>query len=200
MRIIVLVLGFLIGVSSLAQEPQAKRLKMAMPQNQLQVFLYNPELRFERSNSQDLVDRKPINFAAALKFKEVSFLGEISQFEEKSGNTSSSLVRNHQDVILLFRNHFLESKAGAVTFSMYWGGGAGLYQDEVTSSLLGESRVDKSSPKLMGAISFGMDLAYSLSRNLEMIMAAEGRSLVASDFDPNPVWSALVRAGFLYRY
>lgn len=200
MKNLIFVFVFMIGFYCQAQEPQSKRLKIAVPKNQLQFFLINPELRYERSNSQELVDRKPKNFAIAYKVYENSFLAEYSQFDEMTGNATSSLSRHHQDFSILYRNHFLESQSGVLTFSMYWGAGAGLYQDEMTTTLLGLSRVDKSNPRLMGALSFGSDLKYGLSRNMELAMAAEGRSQIASDFDPNPVWSAIVRLGLVVRY
>jgi hypothetical protein len=183
-----------------ARETQAQSLKIAAPESQLQFYFVNPELRYERSNAQDLVDRKPKNFAIAYKERENSFLVEYSQFEEQSGNVTASVIRSYQDFTISYRNHFLESQANNLTYSIYWGAGAGFYQEEVATSLLGLTRADKSDARPLGTLSFGTDLRYGLSKSIQLALAAEGRSFVATDFEPNPIWSAVVRFGLVVRY
>lgn len=164
--------------------------------SQLQFYLANLEMRYERGNSQTPEDRKPINVAMAYQHKKISLLLEYSRFEENTGNATAAIERTHQDLSLWFRHHFMETKIRSSTLSLFAGAGAGAYDEQVKSTLMGASRWDKSSAKFVSGLGVGGDLEVALRENFDFIMAVEGRTLFASEYDPNPIWSAVLRLGF----
>lgn len=198
MKLIYFLLTIVMAIPGYAQEPKLSPAKMATAKSEMQLYMVNPELRYERGNSQDLVDRKPMNLAFAYKYKKISILAEYSRFMENTGNVTSSIERTHQDFSLWFRHHFLETKSRKMIFSLFGDAGVGAFDEEVKTTLMGDSRTDKSPAKFMTGLGVGGDLAVNLTEGFDFIVAVEGRTLLASEFDPNPVWSALLRLGFSF--
>lgn len=198
MRSLILVFVLLLAGLAHAQVSRAKMPSLQEDSNSLKVFLLNPEMRYERGDSQEIVDRKPLNFAVALQMRKVSVLMEYARFEEETGNGTSSLERTHQDVVMWGRYHFFNGTNGdrRVESTLFAGVGAGVYEEEVSTTLMGEVRTDKSNPKFMSGIVVGGEVSLSLTKDFGLLAGLEGRALFASDFDPNPVWSAALRLGF----
>ena len=84
--------------------------------------------------------------------------------------------------------------------SVYGAGGVGTYQETIKTTLNGSGETDTTGYKLMGGLAAGADGSYLFTKNFGVVAALEGRGLVASDFDPNPTWSAVLRTGFLFRW
>jgi hypothetical protein len=167
----------------------------AATKSEVQVYPVNPEIRYERGNSQTLVDRQPLNIAVAYQHKKISLLMEYSRFEENTGNATSSIERTHQDLSLWFRHHFLETQSQSMTFSLFGGAGAGTFDEEVKTTLMGASRLDKSPARFVAGLGVGGDLEVAVAKSVDFVVAVEGRTLLASEYDPNPVWSAVLRLG-----
>ncbi len=163
----------------------------------LRAYLLNPEMRFERASSQEMLDRKPLNIALGYQGQKFSILTEYARFEEDTGNATSSIDRTHQDVVVWFRYHFFnqtdKKTLGATT--LFAGAGAGAYEEEVVTTLMGLSRTDKTPMKFMSGFVVGAEFSILMNPHFGFVIGAEGRGLLASDFDPNPVWSALLRLG-----
>ncbi|WP_415064070.1 hypothetical protein [Bdellovibrio sp.] len=163
----------------------------------LRAYLLNPEMRFERANSQEMMDRRPLNIALGYQKEKFSILAEYARFEEDTGNATSSLDRTHQDVVVWFRYHFLNriDKQSLSTTTLFAGAGAGAYEEQVVTTLMGVSRTDKTPTKFMSGFVVGAEFSILMNPHFGFVFGAEGRGLLASDFDPNPVWSALLRLG-----
>ncbi|WP_374075450.1 hypothetical protein [Bdellovibrio bacteriovorus] len=198
MRSLILLFVLLFAGLAQAQVSRAKMPSFRDESNSLKIFLLNPEMRYERADSQEMVDRKPLNFAVALQMRKISVLMEYARFEEDTGNGTSSLERTHQDVVMWGRYHFFNGTNGdqSVESTLFAGAGAGLYEDEVTTNLMGQSRTDKSNTKFMSGVVAGGEVSVNVTKDFGVLAALEGRALFASDFDPNPVWSAVLRLGF----
>ncbi|WP_413943395.1 hypothetical protein [Bdellovibrio sp. HCB-162] len=198
MRSWLFIVAFTFAGFANAQVSRAKMPSLNEDPNILKVFLLNPEMRFERGDSQELVDRKPLNFALALQMRKFSVLTEYARFEENTGNTTSSIDRTHTDLVVWGRYHFFNgtNPNRSVDSTLYAGIGAGLYEEEIVTTLMGSSRTDKSNPKFMSGVSVGGEVALNVNKDFGFVGGLEGRALFASDFDPNPVWSAVLRLGF----
>ncbi len=192
-----LLLSFLFLFASVSQA-QVSRAKMPAPPpapSYLNVYLLNPELRYERGNSQELEDRRPLNFALAYQAPKFTLLAEYARFTEETGNSTSGIDRTHQDLVLWLRYHAFNSEAGGAKFIFYGAAGAGGYEEEVKTTLMGTSRTDKSSLQFMSGLGAGGEATMAVNKGFAFLAGLEGRALFASDFDPNPVWSAIVRLG-----
>lgn len=189
-------LALLISSSvSWAQESRARMPRVApeVP-SYLTLNLINPEMRYERANSQEIEDVKPLNFSFGYQKKRLSFLAEYARYSEDTGNSTSSIERTHQELLVWGRYHLVNKAQNELSGSLYGGVGLGGYQEEVKTTLMGDSRTDKENIKMMSGLSVGTEGAYQL-QNFGFVAGIEGRALIASDFDPNPVWSVVIRLG-----
>lgn len=160
------------------------------------LYLFNPEMRYERAESQDLEDRRPFNFALGYQSSEFSLLAEYTRFSEETGNATATIDRNHQDVLVWFRYHALKTSVGdAIRGYLFVGAGAGGYMEEVTTSLMGVSRTDKDQWKFQSGLVLGGETSVLIYQNWQLVAGLEGRTLFASDNEPNPLWSAVLRLG-----
>lgn len=188
-------LGLLIFLGAIQGHAQSVVKSAKTEKSDLQFYLLNYEMRFERGNSQELENKNPQNFAIAYRFEKISVLLEYSQFAENSGNSTASIERKHQDMTTWFRHHFFYSSYRRVAFSLFGGVGAGAFREEVKTSLLGSSRTDQADAKFMSGLAVGGDLAARLSPQVTLLLGVEGRALLAAEFEPNPLWSMVVRSG-----
>lgn len=167
-------------------------------ESSLHLYFLNPEMRYEKGNSQELVDRKPVNTAVAYRFKNVSALVEYTHFDEQTGNETSMIERNHKDLSLWLRAHFFTAQNHAIKTSLFGGLGVGSYEEEVQTTLLGVSQTDRSSAKPFAGLVVGAEMAFSVTEYFGFLVGAEARSLAAPDFTPNPLWSAVLRLGLQF--
>ncbi|WII73111.1 hypothetical protein QJS83_04395 [Bdellovibrio sp. 22V] len=197
MRISILIFSFLLSWSAQAQ---VSRLKVQPPPpfSAVNLYLLNPELRYERDSSQELVNRRPLNFAFSFEYAKLNFMAEYARFTEETGNATSSIDRTHQDLVLWLRYSFMQRKLPEFSWKLFTGAGAGGYQEEVKTTLMGDSRTDKSDLKFMSGLVLGGEVAYSVNPRFGLLAGVEGRALLASDFDPNPIWSAVLRLGLQF--
>lgn len=186
---------------SLASYAQKKaEVKTSLSSSSVQAYVLSKELRYERDNSQEIVDRNPVNFSVGVEVNQVSLLLEYSSFEENTGNETANISRKHQDVSLWFRHHFYREKFAEAKWSVFAGGGAGGFEEEVRTTLMGQSRTDKAAIKMFAGLVFGAVAAVEMKKNIEFLVGAEGRTLLASEYDPNPIWSAVLRMGLGVRF
>lgn len=187
--------------SSLASYAQKKtELKSSSVGHSYQAYVLSKELRYERENAQEIVDRNPLNFALALEVDQVSLLFEYSNFEEKTGNETANISRKHQDISAWFRHHFYQEKFVEAKWSVFAGGGVGGFEEEVKTTLMGQSRSDKAAIKMFAGLVFGAVVAAEIKKDIDFLVAAEGRALIAKEYDPNPIWSAVLRMGIGVRF
>lgn len=199
MRSLLVCLSLLFSLTATAQ---VSRLKIPKPNDDVSSFQLYPlgmEMRYERASSQDFETRHFLNFAFAYQKNNLSALFEYSKFNDDSGNTTSNIETSHQELILWGRWHFVTAKAESapVQVSLYGGLGIGAYQDQVKTTLMGQSQTDESGTKVLTGLSFGGDLTCSLSKDFALLAALEGRTLFSGDFDPNPLVSGVARVGIL---
>jgi hypothetical protein len=163
-------------------------------------YLLNPEMRYERSSSQDLENRSPRNFSVGYQHLRFSALIEYAQYSETSGNATYEAKRDHQEMTAWFRYHVLGWTFGdsSQTLQAYAGAGAGGYKESVTTNFMTESRVDSSDIKFMSGLSIGTEYSVRMGESFLFVAGLEGRALVSADFDPNPLWSGVLRLGIGY--
>lgn len=189
MRLGLFAILFLLGVSAYAQNSGSA--------TAVSLYLFNPEMRYERAESQDLEDRKPFNIAVGYQGSQFGLLTEYSRFSEGTGNDTAAIERSHQDLLVWFRYHvFKASLAEDVRGHVFVGAGAGGYTEEVTTTLMGASRTDKDQWKFQSGLVAGGEVSISIYHNWQFVAGLEGRTLFASDYEPNPLWSAVLRLGF----
>lgn len=196
MKSLIALLVFSISISAVAQT--GKPVKPASPVSRWTLFLVNPELRYERSGSQEIVNRSPFNLGFAYQLGKYSLLTEFSKFKEESGNSTSSLERTHEDLSLWARYHFFKSGDKSSSTNVYISGGLGGFRETVTTTLMGASRTDTSETKLVSGLGIGGEFNYSFKKDIDLIAAAEARSLMGQGYDPNPMWSAVIRLGIQF--
>lgn len=199
MKLFLCLLSFLVVIPAWAQK-NGVRSGPEVSSSAFQIYLLNPEVRYERGNSQDFVDRKPLNLGVAYQLRKVSVLLEYTSFKDDTGNATSSIERRHQDLALWGRYDFVTTSLLGSPLRFYSGIGAGAYQEEVKTTLMGMSRSDESPARFFSGLSVGALSAMSLSSQFDFLIGVEGRILISSDFDPNPLWSFLVRLGFSYKF
>ncbi len=61
---------------------------------------------------------------------------------------------------------------------------------------MGATRSDKTNLKFQSGAAFGSEFSIMANSKIGLVGALEGRSLLSSDFNPNPVWSLVLRLEF----
>lgn len=191
--------SFLLGLLSYSSEVQAQADVQAVPTRISFGILASPEMRFQRGTSQEIESKTIYNWGLVFRYAEIlSAVVEVAQFSEKSGNGTSSLELSQKEWMAWGRWHFLGLKVDQAKVSLFAGLGGGIYENEVKTTLLGDTRTDKAGPQRAAGVSFGGDLVFG--DRYKFLVGAEGRSLFSSDFDPNPMFSLMVRTGILYLF
>lgn len=163
----------------------------------LGIYPLNLDLRYERGSSQDLEVRTSRNFALAYHSHSFTLITEYSEFRDDTGNSTSSLSRQHQELLLWSRYNLVKGSDKSMRGVIYAGAGLGAYSESVETRLMGESRTDKLQDKLMGGASLGLELFILGSRGFGFSVGVEGRALMGADFDPNPVLGGVLRLGLV---
>ncbi|QDK39068.1 hypothetical protein [Bdellovibrio sp. NC01] len=209
MKKLALLLALLISTQSYAQPaagraeaPPTSKLKMPSPPEapvDLQVYPLGVEMRYERNENQEFETHNFMNFAFALKKKNLAALIEYSRYTQDSGNSTSGVNLTHQEMLLWGEWHFVQSEAPEGFMSIYGGLGLGAYNEEIKTTLMGASQTDDGGYKVISALKLGASAGYNLNHTWALVAALEGRALFASDFDPNPIPSGVLRVGFSYK-
>lgn len=163
--------------------------------NTARIFVMNPEMRFERADSQEILDRKPLNFSVAYKRINLSVGLEYSRFQESTGNSTSNIERIHQDYLLWFKYHFLQVAKRETSANLFAGAGAGCYDESVTTSFMSTARTDKNGFKFTSGLAVGGEIVRTINQYFDLLFAVEGRTLFSAENDPNPLWSGVLRFG-----
>jgi hypothetical protein len=144
---------------------------------------------------QDTLGREStLNFfdiAGGVRYRDWNFLLEYGVSEtQQSGNMTLSVQSKTQDVL----------GWGYWTAPLEWahlspllGGGVGVYQTKVTTTLSGVPTEDQSPWKLLGGASVGFKV------NLPVVwLSLEGRLLFGDELDPQPTLTGLARLGLSF--
>jgi hypothetical protein len=188
--LLILIVTVCWGSSSIAQHAEN------LPTQQINVYLINQEVLYERASSQDMQDRRPFNLGFDYQWRQFSLLTELAHFSESTGNMTSSLQRNHRDISSWLRYHFFKSRNFELRSSVFAGMGLGVYEDELKSQLFGDVRWDKSAPQSFTGIVVGAGITAPLQHRFLISILCEMRATSALGNDPNPIWSGIVRMGF----
>lgn len=182
------------SVISFAQE---SRLKLTPPPEPtiLKGYLLGVEARYEKTADLDWADRHPFNFAIAIQKKQFDFVMEYAKFTESSGNATLSVDREHQELVFWGRWHAYEKKWEENRVSLYAGAGLGRYLEKVDSSSSGNSHTADTDYQWMSGLSVGAEVLLPFTEGFGFVGALEGRVLMSSDFDPNPLGSGVLRLG-----
>jgi hypothetical protein len=163
----------------------------------IRAYIFNPELRYEKSADNELVNRNPLSFSVGYQFTRFSALLEYSQFDETSSTGVYSVKRTHQDMMLWGRFHALAWTFGdsRQTIQAYGGIGGGGYKERLVTNFNGDSQTDSGDPKFVTGFSAGLEYSVRIDERFLFTSAVEGRAFVNSELDPNPMWSAILRLG-----
>lgn len=190
---------FVLGLLGYTHEAQAQDDSPPRPAQVSVGLLISPELRFQRGVSQEIESQTIYNWGLVVRYAEIfSAIVEFADLSENSGNGSSQLEMKQKEILAWGRWHFLGVKVDNAKLSLFGGVGAGTFEREVKTTLLGDSRTDKSGLQRMAGLTLGGDLVFG--EQYKILVGLEGRSLFSSDFDPNPTFSLMVRTGMLYRF
>lgn len=190
MKSLLLALALLLSAPIVQAAPAspAPAAKIAVAPWRFNIFPLNGELRYERDATQQMVDRRPLNFAVGLRKGPSTLLFEYSKFNEKTGNATLSLDRGHEEFLLWWKQNILNF----AMLDLFIAGGAGAYTEKVTTTLAGSgSSEDSSGLQMMGGASAGVQ---SLLFHY-VLVSFEGRLMAGKNFDPNPQPGALLRLG-----
>lgn len=152
------------------------------------IFLLNPEMRYERDSSQQMLDRRPLNFAAGARKGSSTFILEYATYSEFTGNTTLSIDRDHKEYVFWWKENLMNLEFVDFFVSV----GLGAYEEKVTTKLIGNSdAVDSSGMQVMGGTSAGLQSKIAGY----VLLSVEGRLFAGKNFDPNPQASLLARLG-----
>jgi hypothetical protein len=190
MKLLILLLSF--SISSFAAAVTL-RTPAQIPVREFKVeplryqILLNPEFRYERESSQQMVFRQPLNIGIGLRKEKMSYIFEFSRFTEKTGNTTLSVERAHQEYVGWL--NYSVTQFGV--WNLFAGLGAGIYQETVKTSLNSSSATDAGEMQGLGGASFGVKALFIK----HLIVGTEARLLAGQNFDPNPQLSLVFRIG-----
>lgn len=178
-----LILFYLLGVTS------------AYASSAVELYPYNFEMRYERADSQEMVNRNPHSFSVAYVQERSKFLFDYSSFSENTGNFTSSIDRKHYEYVMWYQYSWYQANTQKIAWGIYNGIGAGAYEDNIVTKFVSETRADRSGYKTVGALSMGFKSAFVINPKYAVVSSLEGRLFMASDFDPNPNFGAILRLG-----
>ncbi|MGZ3744334.1 MAG: hypothetical protein ACXVB1_10995 [Pseudobdellovibrionaceae bacterium] len=171
------------GQGGVAAEP-----KIDLEPWHVEVLPLGLEFRFEREESQQMADRRPLNLALGGRKGSSSLLFEYSSFTETTGNVTLSLERTHQEYSFWWKEKFMDFEFMEAFFSAGLGG----YEEKLTTSLaMSGSTTDTSALQALGGAGAGLQtLVFKY-----VLLSIEGRFIAGKNFDPNPQASFLLRLG-----
>lgn len=179
--LLAMTLAILAGSSALAEIRESKSEPLRYQ------ITFNPEVRYERSADQQMVFRQPLNLAVGFRKDKFTYLFEVSQFQETSGNSTLSIDRSHREYVGWLNYSVLPIGQWNV-FAAF---GVGAYQENIRTSLYGSSVTDTGEMQLVGGA--GAGLKVLIARHL--LLSFEGRFIGAQNFDPNPQGALVIRIG-----
>jgi hypothetical protein len=196
-------IAVLVAILFLTGTVHAQESRMTMPEPNeapllTRLYLLNVEMRFDRDDKQEISNRYPFHLAVGFKKKSIAAVVEYSQFSEDSGNSSSSVTRTHREGVFWGRWHFKDFVGTEKDLSFYAAAGIGMFQDEVKTTLMGDSVTDTGEYKPLGALALGSEFTTLFKKHWGLVINGEMRALMASDFDPNINWSLLLGAGLQF--
>ena len=163
----------------------------------VRAYLLNPEMRYERAASQNQENVKPFNISLGYQRTRWSALLEFSQYKTESESGNYFVGRTHQEITACARYHIFAwtFTEGRQTIQGYGGVGAGGFKETLTTIFQNESRKDTGEIKFVSGLAAGAEYSARLGERFLFVTAIEGRALVSSELDPNPMWSAVLRIG-----
>lgn len=170
-------------------------LSWAQASSALELYPYNLETRYERAESQQIEARRPFSFSLAYVHGRSKVLFDYSRFSEKTGNSVSSIDREHHEYVIWYQYSWFQRAHSDFAWGIYNGIGAGTYEEQITTSFNGDSRLDRSGYKFLSSLSMGIKGAFAFNPKYALVGSLEGRVLLATDFDPNPNFGAILRLG-----
>lgn len=186
MKKLLLAVSLLLGVNFASAQPAPA--KAPVTPWRYDIFPLNYEVRYERDASQQLVDRRLMNFAFGVRKGPSTVLFEYSRFNEESGNATLSLERRHEEYLFWWKQNILNFDY----FDLFIAGAAGGYSEKVTTVLAGSgSTEDSSGLQIMGGGSAGIQTML-----FKMVLVSfEGRLMAGKNLDPNPQPGMAFRLG-----
>lgn len=182
MKFLLLMTGILLG-TAIGQAAEVKSSPW-----RFDIFPLNLEMRYERDSSQQMIDRRPLNFAIGLRKSSSTILLEYSSFSESTGNTTLAIDRDHSEYLLWWKENLINFEL----LDFYVTVGAGGYEEKVSTQLAGAGAVtDSSGLQFVGGGSAGIQ---SMLAGM-VLVNAEARLIAGKNFDPNPQASLLIRIG-----
>lgn len=155
--------------------------------------LFSPlslEARYERTEYQNLENKKPNGFLVGYLKNGYNLAFEYSRFSEDSGNEFLGIERTHQDFLFWIKKNFynyddLKLSAGAA---------AGLYKESVMNYIGSNRSIEEGLYESMLGLSVGVNYTFEKVLYLE----AELRAFNSQNILPSPQLSAAMRVGILF--
>lgn len=183
--LMLMVAGFFVSQGAMAkgaisvEQPRAWRVHL---------FVLNAEMRFERDSNQQILDRRPLNFAGGVSRGNSNYSMEYASFSEKTGNATLSIDRGHQEFSFWWKENLIHFEMA----ELFLGAGVGAYQEKVTTRLIGNKDVtDSGDLQEMAGLSAGVQRKFAGY----ILVSLEGRALLGRNMDPNPQGSVVARLG-----
>ena len=154
------------------------------------VFQLGFDSRFERDESQTIVQRSFMSYAAGYIYSNWIFEGEYGSFGTSSGNATLSVDRKTESLLLWTYWQALDFRH----FAPYVGGAMGGIRDTVQTQFLGSSEADESPWNLTIAGAFGVRFL----QRTHFWLSIETRLYKNTHLDPDPQFGALLRLGAVF--
>ena len=145
------------------------------------------ETRFETGETQDLESKNIYGLSAGYSYKGWAMMLEYSQFDQKTGNSYSEVLRKHQELIGWVEPNLLN-----------WGslvgyGSVGLgYGQEQIESTLGSQNVAGEGGDMM----YGAGLGVRLRMEKHILFKFSTKAMFGESLQPNPNFSYQFGLGF----
>jgi hypothetical protein len=196
MIIFFILMTLLIENMSLAME--SSDLKKKEKQVSIQAYILGGSARLESSENQELKNYYYTSSAIGYRQDNWSSLFEVSYLNDKSGNSSSNILRNHKDMILWGRYHFYSLLKDSWRSSLFTGLGLGMFQEEIQTNFMTSHRTDKLDGVLTSGFVVGGDAALHITAKFAVALSIELRALESREFQPNPLLDEALRLGISF--
>lgn len=147
------------------------------------------ELRPYKDVNGDFNNQTLQNYAFGLGVEAFVFIFETAQYSTKSGNSTLNVETKFQDYMLW--GNYRAMKWGV--FVPFLAAGIGGYNQSVTTTLSGNSRIDNSPNKLLTGVGFGLSLDVSI-----LWASVEARAFFGDELDSQPTLGGLARIGLWF--
>ena len=147
-------------------------------------------LRYERSETQDLVTRQSFHLAGILDVDQFSFELSRDQFSSKTSEGNISIKRDYQDYLAWASYHILGEQ-----FKFYVGGGFGFYQEQVSTQVSGFETDSSSQQEFFSG--GGGELRWYPNQT-SILVSIGARMLYSQNFDPELQPHLFLRLGWKF--